>query len=368
MAWDDGALCHRDMRIRSRCGDILQSRFTTKQTIVSLSSSIKANQGCVLNTRSHDVSHSPSSSSTRLSSWLVNYCPTTPVQTSAGEANTGRQIRTKRATQYHLSHACTSLCMWSDCMLSLCVAGPRAPPSAICPTPAKQNDGGCDIVPRLHEFVYVKWLYVKFVCGKFPRVDKVFVDKVFVDKVCVDKVFVDKVFVDKVFVDKVCVDKVFVDKVFVDKVCVDKVCVDKVCMDKVCVDKEIVDNECERVCVSKLFMDELCLWVRCVGVRVCVCVCASMCVCGVRPRSKMPHARKCGEGQSMRDHWLCVRKRTAQTITKTNGPRLAFGGCVRVCACVCVCMCVCLCVCVYVCVCVRMSAWTMYAMRSVPGR
>ena len=40
------------------------------------------------------------------SSWLVNYCPTTLVQTSAGEANTGGQIRTKRATQYHLSHAC----------------------------------------------------------------------------------------------------------------------------------------------------------------------------------------------------------------------------------------------------------------------
>ena len=35
---------------------------------------------------------------------------------------------------------------------------------------------------------------------------------------------------------------------------------------------------CGRVCVSKLCMDELCLWVRCVGVRVCVCVCASMCV------------------------------------------------------------------------------------------
>ena len=50
-----------------------------------------------------------------------------------------------------------------------------------------------------------------------------------------------------------------------------------------------------RVCVSKLCTDELCLWVRCVGVRVCVRVC----VCGVRPRSKMPHARKCGEGQSM---------------------------------------------------------------------
>ena len=51
---------------------------------------------------------------------------------------------------------------------------------------------------------------------------------------------------------------------------------------------------CGRVCVSKLCMDELCLCVRCVCVRVCVC--------GVRPRSKMPHARKCGEGQSMRDH------------------------------------------------------------------
>ena len=59
---------------------------------------------------------------------------------------------------------------------------------------------------------------------------------------------------------------------------------------------------CGRVCVSKLCMDELCLWVRCVGVRVCVCACVRVCVCGVRPRSKMPHARKCGEGQSMRDH------------------------------------------------------------------
>ena len=27
--------------------------------------------------------------------------------------------------------------------------GPRAPPSAICPTPATQNDGRCDFVPRL---------------------------------------------------------------------------------------------------------------------------------------------------------------------------------------------------------------------------
>ena len=34
--------------------------------------------------------------------------------------------------------------------------GPSAPPSTICPTPATQNDGRCDILPRLHEFVYVK--------------------------------------------------------------------------------------------------------------------------------------------------------------------------------------------------------------------
>ena len=27
--------------------------------------------------------------------------------------------------------------------------GPRAPPSAICPTPATQNDGRCEVVPRL---------------------------------------------------------------------------------------------------------------------------------------------------------------------------------------------------------------------------
>ena len=37
---------------------------------------------------------------------LSTTAPTTPVQTSAGETNTGRQIRTKRATQCHLSHAC----------------------------------------------------------------------------------------------------------------------------------------------------------------------------------------------------------------------------------------------------------------------
>ena len=87
--------------------------------------------------------------------------------------------------------------------------GPRAPPSTISATPATQNDGRCEFVPRLPRETKVD-----------PATQS---DKVFVDKVCVDKVCVDKVCVDKVCVDKVCVDKVFVDKVCVS-VCGQSVC------------------------------------------------------------------------------------------------------------------------------------------------
>ena len=66
-------------------------------------------------------------------------------------------------------------------------------------------------------------------------------------------------------------------------------------------------------------LDDVCM---CVCVSVCVCVCVYVCVCV----------------------------------------------CVSVCVCTCVYVCVCICVCMCVCVCVRVSAWTMYAMRSVPGR
>ena len=57
--------------------------------------------------------------------------------------------------------------------------GPSAPPGTISATPATQNDGGCEFVPRLpRETTVDVELYH----------DKVSVHKVYVDKECVDKV------------------------------------------------------------------------------------------------------------------------------------------------------------------------------------
>ena len=92
--------------------------------------------------------------------------------------------------------------------------------------------------------------------------------------------------------------------------------------------------------------------------RVCMDVCVS--ACGVWSCAKLPDTRKCGEGRSLRDRLLHVPKRTAQTIMRTDGRRVAFGGyahalctvCVCVCVCLCLCLCVCVSVCLYVCVCV----------------
>ena len=44
-----------------------------------------------------------------------------------------------------LCHACHAKCRG----VTGAQASPSAPPSAICPTPATQNDGGCEFVPRL---------------------------------------------------------------------------------------------------------------------------------------------------------------------------------------------------------------------------
>ena len=152
---------------------------------------------------------------------------------------------------------------------------------------------------------------------------------------------------------------------------------------------------------SKLCVDEYvwvsCVWMSCVcgwGVWVCVCVCASMCVWCAATIKDAPR-------QEVRrraiDAWpLIMCPQTYSADHHENGwPTtgvwmMCVCVCVCVCAwacmcacvcvfvfvCVCVCLSVCVCVrvCVYVCVCVsvcvwvRVSAWTMYAMRSVPGR
>ena len=67
-----------------------------------------------------------------------------------------RQIRTKRATQCHLSHACHAKRRWMRALCHTCHVKRRwmspsatpatqsgAPPSTISATPATQNDGGC---------------------------------------------------------------------------------------------------------------------------------------------------------------------------------------------------------------------------------
>ena len=72
---------------------------------------------------------------------------------------TGAKSGPKGATQYHKCHACHTKRRW----MRVCATpatqsgaasqapnpGPRAPPSTISATPATQNDGRCEFVPRL---------------------------------------------------------------------------------------------------------------------------------------------------------------------------------------------------------------------------
>ena len=83
------------------------------------------------------------------------------------------------------------------------------------------------------------------------------------------------------------------------------------------------------VCVCVVVYVRVCVSVVCMY--GCVCVYA----CGVWSCAKMPDTRKCGEGRSLRDRLLHVPKRTAQTIMRTDGLRVAFGGYARA-HCVCV--------------------------------
>ena len=113
-------------------------------------------------------------------------CPTPATQNDSGCEFVPRLPR-KTTVRVSLCHACHAKCRG----VTGAQAGPSAPPNAICPTPATQNDGGCDFVPRLPcetkvdvrlchachaKFVYVKWLYVKFVCVKLLYVTFVYVN------------------------------------------------------------------------------------------------------------------------------------------------------------------------------------------------
>ena len=71
-------------------------------------------------------------------------CPT-PTTQNDGRCEFVPRLPRKTTLRVSLCHACHAKCRG----VTGAQAGPSAPPSAICPTPATQNDGGCDFVPRL---------------------------------------------------------------------------------------------------------------------------------------------------------------------------------------------------------------------------
>ena len=167
-------------------------------------------------------------------------------------------------------HACHAKCRG----VTRDQAGPSAPPSAMSATPAMQNEGGCEIVPRL-------------VCDKVVLKDGVWQSCVNVGvwQSCVWKLVCDKVVCDKVVLKvgvwQSCVWNLVCDKVVCDKVvcrrCVTKLCVkdgvcnmvgDRWCVTKLCVCEVIV---CERWRVTKLCVEGV--WQSCVWKMVCKVVC-----------------------------------------------------------------------------------------------
>ena len=71
-------------------------------------------------------------------------CPTPATQNDSG-CDFVPCLPRETKVDVRLCHACHAKCRG----VTGAQAGPSAPPSAICPTPATQNDGGCDFVPRL---------------------------------------------------------------------------------------------------------------------------------------------------------------------------------------------------------------------------
>ena len=69
----------------------------------------------------------------------------TPATQNDGGCDFVPRLPREMKVDVRLCHACHAKCRG----VTGAQAGPSAPPSAICPTPATQNDGGCDFVPRL---------------------------------------------------------------------------------------------------------------------------------------------------------------------------------------------------------------------------
>ena len=210
----------------------------------------------------------------------------TPATQNDGGCDFVPRLPRETKVDVRLCHACHAKCRG----VTGAQAGPSAPPSAICPTPATQNDGGCDFVPRLPRETKVDVRLCHACHAKWVYVDKVFVDKVCVDKVCGDKVCVDKVcvwtkcVVTKYVLTKCVVTKYVLTKCVVTKcvwtkcvvtkcvwtksvwtkcvrgqsVCVGKVCGDKVCVDKVCGDKVCVDKVCVGMCWQSVWWQNVC--------------------------------------------------------------------------------------------------------------
>ena len=99
---------------------------------------------------------------------------TTPATQNDGGCEFVPRLPRKTTVSVSLCHACHAKCRG----VTGAQASPSAPPSAICTTPATQNDGGCEFVPRLPRkneggceivawvcvCVCVKLLYVKERC------------------------------------------------------------------------------------------------------------------------------------------------------------------------------------------------------------
>ena len=143
---------------------------------------------------------------------------------------------------------------------------PSAPPSAISATPATQNEGGCEIVPRLPREVCQPvctlvtvgvwqscvWSYCvwKMVCARWLLTDGVWQSCVW--SYCMWKMVCDKMVFDRWYVTKLCVKFVCVKFLYVkDGMWQDgiwqMVC-DKVVCEVVC--RMVVDSD--RLCLTKL--------------------------------------------------------------------------------------------------------------------